>query len=430
MDKFVELQRSIAEKKQAYKGFLEGITGRSMTDEEDAQATAYEKDIESMERQAARMKKLTDNMTEPPAPAGGSRGLDSEEPQAPNVILGREKDLEPGIRFARAVKVSVVANTEGKSLEEVGQRMYKGDKMFERGAMQNIGVQEDGGYLVPDNTMQEILPLLREQSSIRKLGASQIPLPNGKIRIPRQTGAANFYWTGESKPIIVSNAKLGMMALNAKKLAGLIPLTNEFLKSSSMDADRFVRDELINGIAEAEDVSAIYGKGTENEPKGLANLITQKSDVGALIDDDAMGRTIGTIMASKLADKRNFGWLFNGVLWSHFYNMKDANGNYTHRGEMNQGMLHGFNFEINNNINVGTDEHGLTEIYFGSWSNFMIGQQQGLQIDVSTQASYKDGDDQISAFQNDMTLMRAIQMEDFNVRRAEAFVALNKVWSK
>ena len=63
---------------------------------------------------------------------------------------------------------------------------------------------------------------------------------------------------------------MGSIKLSAKKLAGIIPISNELLNDSSIAADRFVRDEMVAGIAEAEDITSLYGSGTENAPKGVS----------------------------------------------------------------------------------------------------------------------------------------------------------------
>ena len=70
------------------------------------------------------------------------------------------------------------------------------------------------------------------------------------------------------------------------------------------------------------------------------------------------------------------------------------------------------------------------KMYFGDFSQFIIGETMGVNIATSDQASYYDGTNQVSAFSTDQTLMRAILREDFGVRYADAFIALNKVWSK
>lgn len=397
---------------------------RAVTTEEEtqydnliAEAERQQKEIEREERQQSLEREL---------------GERQQRQQTPAVIPGGIKeDLEPGIRMARYTKATLVSQKEGRSFEDVAKRMYPKDiTLQEARAAMGAGTPSDGGVLVPDDYSTEIIPLLRDKSSIRALGARVVPMPKGNLKMAKQTGAANFMWVGENKPINASKTALGMMSLSAKKLAGLIPLSNELISDSSISADQFVRDELVNGTAESESITSIYGKGTENEPLGIKKLSSDQTDLGALPTSDTLGLIVGKVMAKKFPNKLAFGWQFNGVLWSIFYNLKDGSNNYVHRDEMNQGKLAGFKFEVNNNINVGGDAHGLTEIYFGDWSQFIVGETLGLQIAVSQEASYYDGGTLVSAFGNDQTVMRALLREDFGARYSDAFVVYNQVWSK
>jgi HK97 family phage major capsid protein len=97
---------------------------------------------------------------------------------------------------------------------------------------------------------------------------------------------------------------------------------------------------------------------------------------------------------------------------------------------MDKGLLLGFPFKINNNLTVGTDAHGLTDIVFGDFSQFLVGETLGLQIAVSQEATYYDGKELVSAFANDQTVMRALLREDFGVRYKDAFVVRQKVYTK
>ena len=292
------------------------------------------------------------------------------------------------------------------------------------------GVADDGGVTVPQNLYNEIIPLLRQTGVTRSLGVTELPLPNGNLNLIKQTGAANFTWVGENKPIGNSKVTMGSIKLSAKKLAGIIPISNELLNDSSIAADRFVRDEMVAGIAEAEDITSLYGSGTENAPKGVSvACVDNKITVEGEITADIIYQMVGKIISAKLTNP-NLAWRIPGVLWAKLYGMQTANGAYIFRDEMKDGKLCGYPFKIDNNITVGADANGKTQIYFGDWKRFLIGTASALQIAVSTDASYTDGSTKVSAFENDLTLMRAIVREDFGVRYTEAFVFADGVFSK
>ena len=434
MDKILEMKRELAEKGKGFREFVEAITSekRGATTEEAAKRDALKAEILQLQTaidEAEAARSLADSIPAPPAATAAVRGSVAD---APAVIQGgRKEELAPGIRMARFVKATLVSQKEGRSIDHVIETMYPRDAVLKqiRSAM-GTNVPSDGGVLVPEDLASEIIPLLREKSSIRSLGARVVPMPNGSLKIPRQTGAANFQWVGENKPISASKVPLGMLNLSAKKLAGLIPASNELISSPAISADQFIRDELINGIVEAEDITAIYGSGTENAPAGIAKIAGSNTDLNALPTSDTLGTIVGIIMGKKFPNKANFGWVFNGVLWPIFYNLKDGGNNYIHRAEMERGFLAGAPFRINNNVTVGADAHGLTELYFGDFSQFIVGETLGIQIAVSQEASYPDGNTMVSAFANDQTVMRVLLREDFGVRYPDAFVVKSKVYSK
>lgn len=353
------------------------------------------------------------------------RGLEAATPaqvtaSAP-AAAARNEQLEDGIRLARFVKVSLLASSKrfaGESVGEIASRIYPQDTEL-RAMVEGTGA--DGGYLVPQNLYSEIIPLLRQASVIRKLGATELPLPNGNLKIVKQTGAANFTWIGENKAIGNSKVGLGFVNLTAKKLAGIIPISNELLMDASLAADRVVRDEIVNGIAESEDITSLYGTGNENQPKGIEaacakNKVADTGDLTVEMIDNIVGKLLG----AKLP-QTEFAWRIPGVLWPKLRNLKDAKGNFVFRDEMKDGLLNGYPFVIDNNIKVNDDVGKTTQIYFGSWKHFLIGVASEVKISLSDSASYTVDGKQVSAFENDLTLMRGILREDFGVRYEEAF---------
>lgn len=437
MDKIVEMKRELAEKAKSYREFIEPILAakRALTAEETASKDTMKCEIDDLKASIATTEEtrgLLDNIPAVPVASAGRQQNPLNQPAAPAVIAQRTEDLELGISFSRYVKASVVSMREGNPFADVVKRMYPRDNVLvqSRDAM-STNAPTDGGVFVPDNLSSEIIPILRQTGVVRALGARIIPLPNGNLSIPRQTGAANFQWIGQNKPIISSKVPLGMLKLNAKKLVGLIPAANELLRDGSISADRFIRDELVSGIAESEDVTCIYGSGEQDMPIGVLNapgvLLTP---MNALPTSESTANMVGLILAQKFPGNSQFGWMFSGALWSLFYNLKDGVGNYIHRSEMKSGLFHGYPFVRNNNIVVGTDNHAMTEIYFGDWSQFIIGETMGLEIAVSQEASYWDSGALVSSFGNDQTVMRALLREDFGVRYGSAFVVNSKVYTK
>ncbi|MBL4761710.1 MAG: phage major capsid protein, partial [Gammaproteobacteria bacterium] len=75
------------------------------------------------------------------------------------------------------------------------------------------------------------------------------------------------------------------------------------------------------------------------------------------------------------------------------------------------------------NLGVGGDE---TEVYFGDFDEVFIGDAYVLTLASSTEAAYVDAGGTLrSAFQDDLTLMRAISEHDLAPRHDEALAGIS-----
>jgi hypothetical protein len=98
---------------------------------------------------------------------------------------------------------------------------------------------------------------------------------------------------------------------------------------------------------------------------------------------------------------------------------------------MKQGRLEGIPFETTNLIPTGVDAHEMTEIFLGEWAELMFGESEAFEAEISRDATIIDDDgNTISAFQQDITILRMIAKHDFGMRRPEGFVHVKKVWTK
>lgn len=69
--------------------------------------------------------------------------------------------------------------------------------------------------------------------------------------------------------------------------------------------------------------------------------------------------------------------------------------------------------------NLG-DSGNESEIYFVDMSQVLIADTMMYRIAISTDATYKDGDELVSAFSRDQTVMRIIAEHDFGLRHDKA----------
>lgn len=290
----------------------------------------------------------------------------------------------------------------------------------------------DGGAIVPDEYMAELIELLRAQAVVRQLGATTVNMASGSMTIPKQTGASTARYIGENTNIPASQPTFGQIQLSAKKLAALVPISNDLLRDSSPSADQIVRDDLVAVMALREDLAFIRGDGTNDTPKGLlhwsdpTHVFNAQSDSLDHITEDA-AKAIRLIEEANVPMLR-MGWIFTPRTKWYLMALRDLNGNLVFEPELRQGTWFGIPFrtttQIPNNLGGGGDE---SEIYLADFSQAIIGENLSLSIDVSSEASWWDGGNLRGAFSEDQTVIRAIARHDFAVRHQEAISIITAV---
>ena len=292
-----------------------------------------------------------------------------------------------------------------------------------------------GGFIVPETYSTDIVEFLRPRSVIRAMGPTIIPMSTGSFRIPKVTGGTSFSYIGENRPAPVSQPTFGAIQLTFKKLAGLVPMSNDLLRYSSPGADAIVRDDVVNGMAYAENVNFMRGDGTGGTPKGLLNWVlpdeviianaTQSmtnivNDLGALI----------VVMLNKNLPMVRPGWLMAPRTWNYLMTLTTTNGVYPFRDEVMNMRLWGWPIGMTTSVPINLNGQGRgseSEIYLVDWNDVALGESQNLIIDASQEAAYTDGGILISAYQNDQTVIRAIAEHDLVMRRQESVAMLTGV---
>jgi len=332
----------------------------------------------------------------------------------------------------------------GKGDPEKAARHVKknwGDEKFSKELLESDF--DAGGVLVPDQYVAEIIDLLSAQSTVRAMGATTMPMSRGSMSIPKLTKGATSSYVGESEKGGSSQQEFGSIQMSAKKLKTLVPISNDLIRDSSPRADSIVRDDMVRSMALREDIAFIRDDGTENKPKGM--YYWAASDNKFNVSDDSGSTTLDTVtndlikalfkLEGKDVPMTRVGWIFHPRTKYFLMKLRDGNGNYAFREEMQNGMLLGYPFmtttQIPTNLDASTDgDDDESEIYLADFGQLIIADNTELIIDVSTEASFYDGSSQVSAFDNDLTLMRAIARHDFGSRYDEAISVIEAVdWS-
>ncbi len=343
------------------------------------------------------------------------------------ILVAPEDESEPGIKTARMAKCLLLSQNEPEKALHIAaggnnssKGMYPDDKELHK-ALKALSATtpSDGGFLIDEEMATDMIPLLYNQVVVTNLGARRIPMKTGVMNFPKMTQGSTSYYLGENADATISQQVFGNIRMSSKKLITLVPISNDLIRSSSLSADRYVRDDMIQQMRLKMDYTSLYGAGTAYTPMGLRYQGINTGTSTSIITSDDVGSIVGTLMNSN-APMLSPGWCFNGLMWGTLYNLKTTTNAYIFRDEMNRGTLNGFPYRVTNQIT--TDTANITAMFFGDWSEFLYGEQLAFEMQASREACYKDASGNlVSAFSLDQTVLKVTNLHDFAVRHADVF---------
>lgn len=351
-------------------------------------------------------------------------------------IMGgaKQPDKQPeekGVATARLVRALAAAKGDPERAASWATKQW-GDSAGEIAKALSAGDAAAGGFIVPEQYSTEIIELMRPMAVVRRLGARTLPMPTGTLTIPGLAGGASAAYVGENANIGVTQATFRQITLTWKKLTALVPLSNDLLRFSSPSADTVVRDDLVAAMAQREDLAFIRDDGTQNKPKGLLNwaAAANKFNANAAVNLDNVTTDLGkAILKLRQAEVRFIrpGWIISPRTEFYLSTVRDGNGNYAFRAELQAGRLMGFPFAVTSQIPENLGGGTETEIYLVDFADAIIGESTQLIIDASTEAAYHDGANVVAAFSLDQTVVRTIAQHDFALRHTESVAVIQAV---
>lgn len=359
--------------------------------------------------------------------------------ESPSDVLKR---YDPGIPFGKVVRAMAAAKSYGEGptfalnvLRQWGEGHLAEVLESAREKAMSAGTPTSGGFLVPEQFSQDVIDLLRPASVVRKLNPVIMPMPTGTVRVPKITSGSSGSYIGENTNIPKSEVQTGQITLTWKKLAVLVPISNDLLRYSSPGADAIVRDDMVRGLASRENQAFIRDDGTSSTPKGLrywapaANVIAANSTVNLANVTTDLGKLILQLKNNNVPMTRP-AWIMAPRTEHYLATVQNANGYFVFREEILNGRLWGFPIGVTTQVPTNLADGGNTdesELYLVDMADAVIGEAQRLIVDASNEAAYHDGSSVVSAYSQDQTVIRAVSEHDFAMRRDVSVAVLNQV---
>lgn len=269
----------------------------------------------------------------------------------------------------------------------------------------------DGGYTVPEDVSTDIEKLREAKFSLEQLvSVESVSTMSGKRTYKKRSSQTGFTKVGEGGKIgAKATPQFDRMEYAIEKYAGILPVTNELFE----DSDTNIYNELTQWIADESRV-------TRN--KLILEAINTKDAVPLTGLDDikkALNVTLGQAFKATSVIVTNDDGL------QYLDTLKDADENYVLSASpadpMKMVLAAGATtipVKVVPNADLATTDNKVPFIIGDLKEGIKFFDRKKLNIMTSNTAAAGE----LNAFEEDLTLFRAIEREDVVVRDADAFV--------
>lgn len=295
-------------------------------------------------------------------------------------------------------------------------------KVLEQKKTLNAGTPSDGGFTVPLAFSGEYIDALVANTLIDKLNIRRVPLIHGNLSIPRMDTTSSVSWVGETSTGGVTQPVFGEVNMRAKKLKAITAISNTLLNESGVNLEGWIAEDLMRKTKIALDDAMINGSGSQYQPLGLknnANIQTLSASALALTTPNDMV----ALLQQANVRLENVHWLLNPIGESWIRNKAFTSGPFAWSDEMARtGKLRGFDFHSSSTIGYDGSGTPNADFWVGDFAEMMFGIARDITIEISKEGSFQSGGQTVSAFDQDLTLVRMITECDFACRQPKAFV--------
>lgn len=327
-----------------------------------------------------------------------------------DAIDALEKEYKIAERLFQGEKEEVIDEVVNKSKSVNKVKAFADNIKKIRNSM-NEGTGTDGGYTVPEDVSTDIEKLREAKFSLEQLvSVESVSTMNGSRTYKKRSQQTGFSKVGESTAIgEKATPKYDRITYTIDKYAGILPVTNELFE----DSDANIYNELTTWIADESRV-------TRN--KLILEAINTKEAVALTGLDDikkALNVTLGQAFKPTSVIVTNDDGL------QYLDTLKDKDDKYVLSASPAEPMklvlaagATTIPVKVVPNADLATTENKVPFIIGDLKEGIRLFDRKKLNIMTSNTAAAGS----LNAFEQDLTLFRAIEREDVVVRDAEAFV--------
>ena len=249
-----------------------------------------------------------------------------------------------------------------------------------------------GGNLVATELSSDFISLLKNASVLAQTGSTILTGLSGNISIPRQGSQQTSYWVGEGSNVTESDMTIEQVNMTPRTIGAMTDISRKLLIQSSLDVESLVRSSLASSVALEIDRAALYGLGSSSEPLGLHNvtgIATENvgnndpsfADVVNMESDISVGNALTGSLA--YVTRANIAGAMK-------VKTKDSgSGRFVNE----DGVVNGYPLYVSNQVEAG-------DIWFGNWSELILGYWSGLDLQVDPYTGGASGNVRVRVLQD------------------------------
>jgi len=244
---------------------------RSMADTENNRLSEIEARLGAIKAEVETLEKLQ-NLA---AQAAGHSASRSEEKEKSNMA----KDYS----FKRAMEMAITGRREGvegefsamggsefqRSGVSVSAHSIKiPSEVFTRDMTATGGTSGSEGGVNVQTSVGSIIDVLLPRTVLAGLGVQRLSGLVGNLDLPTASTLPSAGWNTENGTATEKSPAFSKITFSPKRLAAYIQVSNQLMLQSSNSIDGYVRNWLLNAMAQSLETAAIKGGGS-NEPVGI-----------------------------------------------------------------------------------------------------------------------------------------------------------------
>lgn len=257
------------------------------------------------------------------------------------------------------------------------------------------GTAADGGYLFPNEFMNELVRALPEFNVMRNW-VRIVPMKRDVMDIATLVSGPKVFWTAENAAKTTTSAHFGTDTLTARKLAAILYASDELIEDSDIfDVVQLIIQLFAEEIGREEEKVIWTGNNT-TQPEGIdaANAVPSAGAAGGL---GTFNHVLDLYYALPAQYRQNAAFFMNDNTARLVSKLRDTNGQYLWQPSVKDGgneTLRGKPVVISNWVPDG-------KIYFGDLKRaYFLGDRKRMTVKVSQETE--------TAFTRDQTAIRVV----------------------